>query len=90
MKRIIAIALIATLSGCTENARTRSIGGTQTTDIAAGRKVVNVTWKDANMWILTRPMHDGEMPETLTFHESSSFGVFEGTVILREHAAKGK
>lgn len=34
--------------------------------------------------ILTRPMHDGEVPEVALLTESSSFGVIEGHVRLVE------
>lgn len=52
-----------------------------------GHKVVNITWKGDNLWILTRPMREGEQPEVLTFSESSTYGVLQGHVVVRERAA---
>lgn len=59
-------------------------GGTQTVNLPTKTKLVNVTWKEAGMWILTRPMRENETAETLTFSEKSSFGIMEGTVIFKE------
>ena len=84
---LITLCCVGVLDGCTENRRARTYGGTTNMDVAAGQRVVNVAWKDANLWVLTRPLRDGEVPETLTFHETSAWGVFEGTIVLREQAA---
>lgn len=40
--------------------------------------------------MLTRPIREGEAPEMLTFHETSAWGVLEGTIVLREHAVDAK
>ena len=86
----LAAAAIVLLSSCTENNLARSFGGTQTINLPAKTKLVNATWKEANMWkeanvwILTRPMRENETPETLTFSEKSSFGIMEGSVIFKE------
>jgi hypothetical protein len=86
MRVFLAIALC--LCSCTENARARNWGGTTTVDVKAGQKVIGATWKDHDLWIIHRPMHDGEVPEVVTMTESSSFGYLEGHVVIREHAAK--
>jgi hypothetical protein len=49
-------------------------------------KLVNITWKEDDVWYLTRPMHSEEVPEEYTFKESSSFGIMEGTMTIKEHA----
>ncbi|RJQ27765.1 hypothetical protein C4565_04740 [Candidatus Parcubacteria bacterium] len=71
--------------GCTEQERIRNFGGTGTYELPAGKKLVNATWKDDNLWILTRDMTPKDTLQTYTFSESSSFGVWEGTIILKEH-----
>jgi len=76
-------ALLLT-SSCTDNARARRFGGTANEEIKAGHKVIGATWKDADLWILTRPMRLGEVPETVILHEASSWGVVQGTVIMEE------
>ena len=44
-----------------------------------------ITWKDGgSLWYLTRPMREDEKPETHVFKQSSSYGIFEGTVTIVE------
>lgn len=57
-----------------------------TLELEPGQKLEMITWKDDSLWYLTRPMQDGEEPETHTFQQSSEFGVFEGTVTIIESA----
>ena len=85
MKRtIIAIAAFVTLTACTQNERAKSFGGTATIDLPKGQKLVTVTWKEKEIWYLTRPMSATDSAESYTFQEESSYGVMEGTVILKE------
>lgn len=70
--------------GCTDNQMARQFGGTAKETLPAGRKLVNATWKQDSLWILTRPMREGEVPETHEFTESSSFGMVQGKVIFVE------
>lgn len=79
----IAVAILFA-GGCTQNARTKAFGGSMTVELPKGTKLVNATWKESQMWYLTRPMHDGETAETFTFKEKSSFGMMEGTVTFKE------
>lgn len=85
---LLAIGFLLMFSACTENQQARNFGGTETVAIAPGRKVVTVTWKShetsADLWILTRAAKEGEKPESLEFAEKSTYGVFEGKVILKE------
>jgi hypothetical protein len=80
---ILSTAL--TFTGCTANVRSKVWGGNMNIDLPAHQKLVNATWKDAELWYLTRPMREGEVPETSILHEKSSFGVIEGTVTFIEH-----
>lgn len=86
-KTLSTIALIAVilfgLSGC-GNTLARSYGGTLTVDLPAGQKLQEATWKDSELWYLTRPMRDGEEPETWTLQEKTDYGVIEGKVIFKE------
>lgn len=85
MKRIYAGVLLCAvlslglLTGCDQGVA-RSLGGDMTLELEM------ITWKDDSLWYLTRPMQDGEEPETHTFQQSSEFGVFEGTVTIVESA----
>jgi len=69
---------------CTENERAKSFGGTINIEIAPTEKLVNVTWKDNEMWILTRTRKTGEVPEEYKFYEESAWGMWEGTVFIKE------
>lgn len=88
MKRItllLAAIIVLLLSvACTQQERAKNFGGKATEKVAAGQKVVNVTWKDDHLWYLTRPMLATEQPETYSFKESSSWGVMQGEVIIIE------
>lgn len=86
MKKIFlsAIAVLALTASCTENARVKAWGGTGDINLPAGQKLVNVTWKETQVWYLTRKMREDETPETYRFQEESSWGVVEGTYIIHE------
>lgn len=76
----ILFVLALVLSSCTENARARSYGGKQSISIEKGMKVVSASWKEGDVWILTRPMKSDEQPETLKYVEKSNLGVLEGEI----------
>lgn len=82
---VLIFTLLLILTGCTENDRAKSFGGTMTIDVPAGQKLVTATWKESQLWYLTRPSRDGEKPEVSTFRENSRFGAVEGKVIFKEH-----
>ncbi len=84
MKKLIIIGLLILGCGCTENVRAKHWGGTGKYPIAPGQKVIGVTWKEANLWVLTRPMRTNEFPETFEFKENSNFGILSGTIIFQE------
>ena len=60
------------------------MGGKATVRLPKGQKLVEATWKEVDLWYLTRDRREGEPIETFTFQESSSFGVIEGTVTFIE------
>ena len=85
MKHIIVLALLLAMTvGCTENSRAKNYGGTATMDLPQGKKLVTVTWKDDELWVVTRQRREGEAIESYEFQEESSWGVFEGTYIINE------
>ncbi len=79
---IVAILVIA--SSCTENSRVKNFGGEGTINLPQGRKLINITWKEDEIWYLTRPMNSDEVAETYKFHEESSWGAIEGTYNIVE------
>lgn len=81
-KLMVILLLVIAFSGC--NVLTRYAGGTTTLKLPAGKKLINITWKDANIWYLTRDMKVSDVPETYEFKESSMNGIAEGTVVVVE------
>jgi len=86
MKKVIFVIaiLLITLTSCTDNMKVKEWGGTAEMYLPKGQKLVNMTWKESNLWILTKPMKDTDEVETYTFYEESSLGVMEGTYIVHE------
>ena len=89
MKKLIFISIVAILfASCTKNEMAKNYGGTMTVNLPANTKLVNVTWKEDEIWYLTKPMNSADSAETYNFQEESSFGVWEGTVVLKELKSK--
>jgi len=89
---VLGIAYFFVSYGCHAASQwwTRSFGGTMNVTIASGQKLVNASWKGNSLWILTRPMHENERPETYEYQEDSTFGVLEGKVVINESSSKKK
>lgn len=87
MKKIILIlfgVLMLCSVGCTKQQRARQYGGTMTIELPAGQELMEATWKEDNLFYLTRPMSPDYVPVKKTFQESSSWGVMESTVYFIE------
>lgn len=85
-KVVLMLSVLATLSlvSCTQNEMAKNFGGTANLDLPSGQKLVNVTWKEDHIWYLTKPMTATDVVETYTFKEQSSYGIMQGTVIIKE------
>jgi hypothetical protein len=85
MKKILLVLVMALATvSCTENIRARNWGGTSTVELEKGKTLVNATWKNTDLWLLTKDRPDGQEPSTYEFSEDSSFGVMEGKIIIKE------
>lgn len=84
MKKVIILILCTLTLSCTENQRAKEYGGTAKITLPPNKKLINVTWKETNLWYLTRPMTPSDSAETYTFQEESSYGIWEGTYIIKE------
>ena len=90
MKRIYLTLMFITIAGlfifvpgcqCTA----KNWGGTMTYDLKPGKRLVNMTWKEDDLWILQRDTKtENDLPQTYEFIESSNWGVFQGTIIVKE------
>ena len=87
MKKIIGFLMVIVtvmLMSCTQNQRVKHFGGTGNVDVEPGYKVVNVTWKDSDLWVLVKQMSPTDVPETYTFYEKSTWGLLNGKYIITE------
>jgi len=84
LKKLIILCLVLglLLTGC--NFTAKHFGGTINIDLPEGKKLVTATWKDNNLWLLTRDMNENDIAETYLFKEGSNFGVLEGKVVIKE------
>lgn len=80
----MALLLCFLISSCTENSKVRTFGGTATIKLKENSKLINITYKDNNVWYLTRPMLNSDTATTYEFHEKSQFGAMEGTYFIVE------
>ena len=73
------LALLFIFPSCTENQRARKFGGKDEIQLKPNEVLINVTWKESNMWLLTE--------DTLThvkyFRENSNWGVWEGEIVIK-------
>ena len=86
MKKLFILVIAATLSfiSCTEQERARHFGGKTVIQVDPGYKLVEVTWKDENLWIFMEEMDSDYVPKTKIFKEESSYGVMEGCITFKE------
>ena len=83
---ILAMMLCLIGMACTDQEMARQWGGESSIEIPCGQKVQGVSWKspDMTIWVLYRPMRSDESPERWVYHENSSWGMIEGTVVVQE------
>jgi hypothetical protein len=81
----IFLAAIITLSSCTQNERVKRFGGSAAIDIPADRQFVNVTWKENDLWVVTKTRTTSDtLHNVYQLQESSSWGILEGTYTINE------
>lgn len=78
-KALLVLVLAITLFSCTQNSRTRKWGGKEDMKLKPNEKLVNMTWKEDNLWVLT----EDTVTHTKYFRESSSWGIWEGEIIVK-------
>jgi hypothetical protein len=69
----ILFAIIFTLTitlgtGCS-NYTTKHLGGTMNVELEQNKKLVNITWKQDEMWILVRDRKENESVDSYQFYE---------------------
>lgn len=84
MKKLFLLFALVAMCSCTENQMARTYGGKMTIELPKGEKLINATWKEANLFYLTEPMEEGYIPKSKKFRESSNFGVWESEITFVE------
>lgn len=85
MRKILIVAIMSLfVISCTDNTRVKTWGGSATLNLPKGQKLVNVTWKESELWYLVKPMTEKDSAETYYFQEESSWGLMEGTYRIIE------
>ena len=83
MKQLITLLVLAiTFASCNENSRARHWGGTETINLETGERLINVTWKENGLWILTK--QDTTKPTTYSFKEKSQWEMMQGQITIIE------
>ena len=80
---VVTAAVVLLLGGC-EQYSARHLGGTLLIKVASDQQVVNVTWKEDNLWVLTKLREADHKPTVYTFKEDAQLGILEGTVVITE------
>lgn len=76
---VVTVITILTFLSCTDNQSARNFGGKEEIQLKPNEVLINITWKESNMWVLTK--------DTTTnikyFRENSNWGVWEGEIIIK-------
>lgn len=62
----------------------KMVGGTSTVALPPKTKLVLITWKGNNAWVLTRPFRAGDKAEEYTYQELSTLGIVEARIKIKE------
>ena len=82
---VMFVFVMFVLSRCTsEQSVTKNWGGTMNIEIEPNQKLVEVTWKDDSLWLLTKDMQEQDIAENYRFQEKDVTGILEGTVFIEE------
>jgi len=76
MRVVFLFFFAAILTSCTDNQRARKWGGSETVELPVNNILVTATWKQDDLWVLTKDTVSGK----LYFREKSSFGLLEGVI----------
>lgn len=81
---LVVIGIGLFVFNISKQSRVKNLGESMIITLEQNQKLEEITWKNGDLWYLTRPMTDNDIAETHTFQESSRYGIFEGTVTIIE------
>lgn len=84
---LVYAGIIFIATGGTKQLRARHWGAATTNYVANGHKLVIATWKNGNLWLLTKKMDSNDVAETYDFNESSGYGFLQGKITIIETPA---
>lgn len=76
------------LNGCSENELANNFGGDISYELKCNQQLVNVTWKNHDLWILTKKADADFTPQSYTFSQKSQYGFFGGNVTITESSCQ--
>ena len=79
---IIGFGAISLIGGCRQH-MVRNFGGSMAVNLDPNVKLVNATWKNSELWILTTE-RTNEPPKIYNFSEKSVLGILQGNVKIVE------
>ena len=84
-KLILILSMLVPLSANAglDQLISRSFGGTSKIELQEGERLVNITWKRDELWLLLKN-DPKQKPQTYYFKEASVFEILEGTVEIIE------
>lgn len=87
MKKFLLLLPALMLAGCSAQMMTRQFGGTTELKLACNKELKTIGWdQEHNLWFLEEDVRnvDRWIPQTYEYKEQSQFGVFQGTINVRE------
>lgn len=77
-KLFVCLFFSVLLFSCTDNIKTRHFGGTETVKLEPNEVFVNITWKESDLWVVTKDT----VTNTHYAREKSNYGVWEGKIVI--------
>jgi hypothetical protein len=84
MKYLLVLVFSIFLCSCTQQDMAKEFGGKVTVTLPEGKRLVEATWKDSDLWYLLEDRKPDQAPRVLQFVESGSWGLMNGTVTFVE------
>lgn len=81
---LITMICINCMSSCSDQGRAKNWGGTMDLELEPNDKLIEVTWKGDQLWILTKAMKEDDIADEYKFYEKSTLGILEGCINIKE------